>query len=417
MKKFLIVVICAIAVDAFLWDFTLTILPFISSKRFMALFGAAAFFFKGIREHNPSFSRRVIVSAILAFLFSLWCYVAITINGTDDRTYVTYFGSFATWLSAAYGVYAVIHYLHGRADLMVITRYVAIVCVAQCIIALLIDNVPMVKSVVQSVFLYSYEYFENIGRLYGIGCALDPAGVRFSAVQVLIAHQIVAEPRVRGNLSRFSFMFIAFLVITVIGCIIARTTMVGSALGLAYIAIGMFRVQRGGYVSRIQVILTALLFVLLASAIGISVYLYQTSASFYSDIRFGFEGFFNWVETGEFRTNSTDILMNVMWIWPEDLHGWWVGYGKYGLYTWGTDIGYCNFVLYCGLVGLVIYSIYYLFNHLSLISKFNRFVLPALLLTAVTFIVWAKVATDIFLIDALLFCIDGDKEAPPVKTA
>jgi hypothetical protein len=68
-------------------------------------------------------------------------------------------------------------------------------------------------------------------------------------------------------------------------------------------------------------------------------------------------------------------------------------------------------------VGLVIYSIYYLFNHLSLISKFNRFAIPALLLTAVTFIVWAKVATDIFLIDALLFCIDGDKEAPPVKTA
>ena len=60
-----------------------------------------------------------------------------------------------------------------------------------------------------------------------------------------------------------------------------------------------------------------------------------------------------------------------------------------------------------------IYSIYYIFNHLSLISKFRSFAFVALLLTALTFIIWIKVTTDIFLIDALLFCIDGDFDAPP----
>ena len=152
MRKILIVVICAIAVDAFFWDFTLTILPFISSKRFMALFGAAAFFFKGVRKHNPSFSRRVIVSAFLALVFSLWCYIAITLNGTDDTIYVTYFGSFATWLAAAYGVYTVLRYFYGKVDLMLITRYIAIVCVAQCIIAMLIHNVPAVNRLFNPCF-------------------------------------------------------------------------------------------------------------------------------------------------------------------------------------------------------------------------------------------------------------------------
>jgi hypothetical protein len=408
MKKFLAVVFCAIVVDAFFWDFTLRIFPIANSKMIIAVVGVLAYLFKSFEEHNLSMSRRVLGSAFLAIIFSLWCYIAITLNGTNDITYVKYFTSFATWVGGAYGVYAILRRIHGHVDLMMMTRYIAIVCVAQCVIALLIDNVPAVEATVKSIFWQGYEFFERGNRLYGIGCALDPAGVRFSGVQVLIAHQIVVERRVRESLSKSSFFFIAFLVITVIGCVISRTTTVGTALGLAYIAFGMFRLQRGGYISRIQITLSILLLLILTVTIGITVYLYNTSASFYDNMRFGFEGFFNWVEHGEFRTTSTDILMNVMWIWPTDPHGWLVGYGQYGLYTWGTDIGYCNFVLYCGLVGLVIYSIYYLYNHLSLISKFRHFIIPALLLTAVTFIVWAKVATDIFLIDALLFCIDGD---------
>lgn len=415
MKKFLAAVFCVIVVDAFFWVFTLKVFPIANSKMIVAVVGVIAFLYKGFEEHSLPMSRRVIVSAFLAVLFSLWCYIAITLNGTYDTTYVTYYKSFATWVCGAYGTYAVLRSIHGRVDLMLLTRYIAIVCVSQCIIAVLIDNVPVVDAIVKATFLESYDFFERAGRLHGIGCALDPAGVRFSAVQVLIAHQLVAEPRVRESLPKSGFMFVAFLIITIIGCIISRTTTVGTALGLAYIAIGMFRMRRGGYVSRIQIAFSGLLLILLAAAIALAVYLYNTSASFHSDMRFGFEGFFNWVETGEFRTTSTDILMNVMWVWPEDPRGWLIGYGQYGLYTWNTDIGYCNFVLYCGLVGLVIYSVYYLYNHLSLISKFHKFVIPALLLTAVTFIVWAKVATDIFLIDALLFCIDGDEEASPKK--
>ena len=192
---------------------------------------------------------------------------------------------------------------------------------------------------------------------------------------------------------------------------IARTTMVGAVLGLVFIAWGSFKVEIGGFISRLQVGFSLLLFLLIGAAVGISIYLYNASDVFHDNFRFGFEGFFNWVETGEFRTHSTDILMDTMWIWPEDPQGWLIGYGRYGLFEWNTDIGYCNFVLYCGIIGLTIFSIYFIFNHLSLISKFHRFAFTALLLTAITFIVWAKVATDIFLVDALLFCIDPDPES------
>ena len=417
MKKLLTGFVSALVVDAYLWDFTLTVFPVANSKMILAVIGIFAFLLKGFEEHGLNLTRRVVTSAFLAFLFSFWCYIAITLNSSNEMAYVTYFASFATWVGGAYGAYTLLKRLHGTVDLMLITRYIAIVCVFQCGIALLIDNVAAVKSLVQSVFLAGYAFYERVGRLYGIGCALDPAGVRFSAILVLIAHQLVVEERVRASFRHSSFLFIAFLIITVIGSMIARTTIVGTGLGLAYLAIGNLRVERGGLVSRLQLMFSLLLLTIVAATVGLSIYLYHSSGFFHEQLRFGFEGFFNWVETGEFRTHSTDILMETMWVWPDTRRGWIIGEGRIGVFDIDSDIGYCNFVFYCGLIGLTIYSIYYIYNHLSLISKFRRFTVVALLLCAVTFIIWAKVMTDIFLIDALLFCIDGDRDRPPESEA
>ena len=410
MKKFLIALICAIVVDAFFWDFILKIFPVANSKMVLAVVGVLAYLMKCIKEHASTMSSRVLFSGFLALLFSLWCFIVITVNGTNDMTYVNYIISFATWVGGAFGVVAILKLMHGRVDLMLITRYLAIICVAQCIIALMIDNIPAVEAVVKRTFLMGYDFYERTHRLYGIGCALDPAGVRFSAVLVLIAHQLVMEKRVRDSFAKSGFLFISFLFITLIGSMISRTTSIGTLLGLVYIIFGSIRIQRGGYLSRSQISLTVLFLLLIGLAAGVSVHLYNTSSTFHNDLRFGFEGFFNWIETGEFRTHSTDILQS-MWRWPTDSPGWLIGYGRYGLFEWNTDIGYCNFVLYCGIIGLAIYSIYYIYNHFSLISRFRRFTFAAILLTAVTFIVWTKVATDIFLVDALLFCIDPDEDS------
>ena len=232
----------------------------------------------------------------------------------------------------------------------------------------------------------------------------------------MIAHQLAKEESIRENIGAYSTLFISFLVITVVGSIISRTTGVGTALGLGYILMTNLRIEKGGLVSRTQFVLSLLLLFLILSAVGISTYLYNTSSSFHNELRFGFEGFFNWVETGEFRTGSTDHLQT-MWVWPETPRSWILGEGKLGVFQIGSDIGYCNYIFHCGLIGLAIFTTFFLFNHLSLISKFKRFTLTAWLLVAVTLIVWCKVMTDIFLLDALLFCVDGNKEVLPEKAA
>ena len=413
-RSILIIILLTIVVDAYFFDFTLRILPIVNSKMILALFGAFAFIFKGIRNHSLKISTRVLISGIFALLFSLWCYYSIVVNGSDDMEFVTYFASFATWLGGAYGVYVILKTSYERVDLTVITHYLALVCVSQCIIALLIDNIPVVRSFVNTTFLMATDFFERGNRLYGIGCALDPAGIRFSAVLVLIAHQLSEVDQIRKDSKKTIFFIASFLVIVLIGSMISRTTTVGAGLGLAFILVRNFRMQKGGVVSKVQINSSFLLLLCIGIAVIISVILYNSDSSFHEDLRFGFEGFFNWVETGEFRTGSTDHLPT-MWVWPTTRRGWIIGEGRVGVYQTNSDIGYCNYIFYCGLIGLAIFSGYFIFNHFSLISKFRYFSFTALLLVAVTFIVWAKVMTDIFLVDALLFCIDGDFDEVPQK--
>ena len=150
----------------------------------------------------------------------------------------------------------------------------------------------------------------------------------------------------------------------------------------------------------------------MAGIIVATIFFYQTNNTFQGYLRFGFEAFFNWVETGEFTTSSTEIL-ETMWVWPTDTRSWIVGKGEFGVLYTNSDIGYCNFVNLCGIVGMVIFSVFFLYCHIVQNRKFRMFGLTSILLIALTFIIWLKVSTDIFFIDALLFCIVGDFEDLP----
>ncbi len=410
-RNILTIILLTIVVDLFYFDIIFRFFPIANTKMMLAVWGILAFVYKSIQEHQVHISRRVIISGLLALAFSLWCYYAIIANGTTRDTYIRYYTSFATWVGGAYGVYSILKSKYDRVDLYLLTYFLAIVCVSQCVIALLIDNIPVIRNLVNAVVLQATDFYERGGRLYGIGCALDPGGIRLAAALVLISHQLAKEDRVRRDTKKSVFFIISFLFITVIGSMISRTTIVGAGLGLGYILINNFRLQQGGLISKVQINASFLLIFLIAGVTVISMILYASNQSFHDNLRFGFEGFFNWVETGEFRTGSTDVLQT-MWVWPTTPRGWLIGEGRCGVFQTGSDIGYCNFILYSGLIGMILFSVFFIYSHLSLVDKFRSFTFTAFLLIALTFIIWAKVMTDIFLVDALLFCIDDDFSLP-----
>jgi len=397
----------------FLFPFSFPFLPeAVNTKNIMAVFGVLAFVIDCVRRRSVSFSEPTLFAGLLAGVFSVWCLFSVTIANTYNTVYADYILSFVIWLAAAYGVYAFLRLDKEKVDLEILTRYLALVGVFQCVTAVLIDNVPAVERLVDHIMYQPGDFYKINHRMYGLGAALDPAGVRFSVILVMIAHQFSTNPNVRRTRLFQATDLGAFAIIVIIGSVISRTTLVGAGLGLTYIVISLFRMRRGGFITTSMVKMFFWFFIVMIVIVGVSIYFYRTSDTFHGYLRFGFEAFFNWVETGEFRTHSTDILKS-MWVWPESVEEWLIGRGTFGVFENNTDIGYCNFTLYCGAIGMLLFSLFFIYCHLVQSRKFRHFEIISWMLIALTFIVWMKIATDIFFIDALLFCIVGDFEDEP----
>ena len=407
--RLFVMFLLAWVVSGYFFEFGFTFLPgFLTTKRMMAVVGAIAFMVRTYREKNLRVSMIVFISALIAIIFSSWCFYSMMANNSGDSTYVTYFiRSFMTWLCGAFGVVAILRWYHGYCNLKLITDYLMFVCVMQCILSQMIDHIPAFQAFVDTYIEQTQWYLHFIDRLYGIGASLDTAGVRFSCVMLLMAHQVATNKWVTDKGWRLMLYLLSFVVIIVLGNMIARTTIVGAVLAVAYMLMSMGLSKHGNLTYRQMRFYGVLIGIVVLAVVACSI-LYNSSPEFRHSMRFAFEGFFNWVETGEFRTDSTDKLNSVMWIWPDNARDWVIGTGIFGNWYYSTDIGYCRFVLYCGLIGLGIFSFYFIYNGLILNKRFKNFWLASLLIVSLTFIIWIKVATDIFLLDALLFCVDGD---------
>ena len=417
MRKVLISILLMLAVSFYLFPFMFTVLPTesLNSKNLMAGFGLLAFVFDSIRKRSMTLSEPTLFAALLAAVFSVWCLYSVTTADTYLMEYASYILSFFIWMAGAYGVYFLLNTVYEEVTLEILVRYLAAVGLFQCVTAVLIDNVGAVETLVDKIMYVPDNFYKVHHRMYGLGAALDPAGIRFSVILIMIAHLFSTNANVRSNSTYQALLLGSYAVILVIGAVISRTTVVGGVMGIAYIVISLFRMRKGGFVTVRMVRAFFWFFIVLAVIIGVTVFFYRTSETFYGYLRFGFEGFFSWVETGEFSTGSTDVL-ETMWIWPSDLHTWIFGRGTFGVFENKSDIGYVNFTFYCGLVGMVIFSIFFLYCHLVQNRKFSNFQIASWMLVALTFIVWLKVTSDIFFIDALLFCIAGDDDDNPELT-
>ncbi|GGH32131.1 hypothetical protein GCM10011418_45450 [Sphingobacterium alkalisoli] len=397
-----------VLVSFYLFPIGLTFLPAsVNTKMLMAVAGVGLAGLYLINKREITVSRPLLGAIGFAFVFSLICFYSVDYNHTNDYAYATYFSSFFTWLGGAYAVCWAIRKVHGEVDFKRLTFYLAGVCFAQCVLAIMIDRIPAFQLLVDRYIAQGQEFFQEVDRLYGIGAALDPAGVRFSLVLIMIVALLSKHVEVRSDRRSIILLLIAFFSITVIGNMISRTTIIGLLLSIGYLLLstGLLRFVLKKEHAKFLRIFGLMLFCF----IGISVYLYHTDVAFYDNMRFAFEGFFNWVEKGEWKTDSTDKLNNEMWIWPSDLQTWLIGSGLFNNYVYSTDIGYCRFILYCGLVGFGVFALFFVYNAYVFGAAYPRYGMMFFLFLILTFVVWIKVATDIFVIYALFYCLDSPK--------
>jgi len=402
--KYLLYICVGIAVSFYIFSFGITGLPeSVNTKMILAVIGLPLTAINLIKSKSLIINYQLLITVVIAVLFSIVGFVSVDINNTSDYSYANYFISFFVWLFAAYTVFVIIKLVHGRFDLIILCYYLTAVCVAQCVFALFIDVSDSFQEFVDSYVIQGQQFLNEVNRLYGIGASLDNAGVRFSVTLILIMSVLTKEEEVYNNIIRSLLLIIGFFIIIGVGNMISRTTLLGSIMGLI-ILVWNTGSGVGEYFSRYRRIYLMFFGVLIA-IVMISMFFYHTDSNYRMHFRFAFEGFFNWFEKGKWYTASTDKLNRNMWIWPDsqDFKAWVIGTGLFENWYYGTDIGYCRFVLYNGLVGFLFFLALFIYLPFSFMNKFPKHRMMFLGLFGLTLLVWIKVSTDIFFIYALFF--------------
>lgn len=417
MRKIILIVLTTILLSLYFFPFQPRVMPDINTKMVMAGVGLLVIGILSAKNRNAAVNKDFFILSIIAAIVSLIGLFSVYYNNTLDYTYASYIISMWVWLSAAYVVISLMRWVHGNVSVLLLCDYLIGLCVEQCFLALLMEFFEPVESCIYSIVDESTANFlEEKNRLSGLGVGLDVAGSRFSAILIMISFICAKYQSVISK--RLHFYIFAFIFISIVGNMIARTTSVGMIMGLIYFVFAAKLYGLNSFAKRfwISFILIILLF------IPIVTYSYLSIPEFHQNMRFGFEGFFSLWEKGEWDVTSNDILKN-MYVFPETAKTWIIGDGYFNstssdpFYTgkqWkgfymGTDVGYLRFIYYFGLLGLVAFIIYFLKVTQICIKRFPTYRVMFLLMLAINYIVWFKVSTDIFVVFAPFLCI-GEEE-------
>lgn len=414
--------IMTVVMSLFFFPVNFTFFPIANSKMILAGFGLVWFFINLAQGNSARLRTDLFISSLLALFVSLFGLISVLLNNTSDFTYATYIVSMWVWLGAAYFCVNCIGLLHGRVTIELVAHYLIAVCVFQCTSALLIQYTPFFYNIATRYIsefsgIVSMGELINMNRLFGFGATLDVAGSRFAAILVIIGFMLT-----RTGSDQFAvkvpIYLICFAFITVVGNMIARTTVVGAIVSVL-IWLSNIRLKRLSD-NAVYTIWTSIFIVFIA--VTLSIFLYNHNDVFRKDMRFAFEGFFSLVEDGYWHTNSNDRLEN-MYVFPDNTKTWLIGDGYFNnpvktdpyyvgdsrsSYYMGTDVGYCRFIFYFGLLGLLFFS-----SFICVVAYYcsriqTEFTLMFVMLLAVNFAVWLKVSTDIFLVFAPFLCLSNN---------
>lgn len=427
MLKYLAIVLTAVVVSLFYFPFEFSFLPGINTKMMLAVVGIGIAAYRLIQKRNSGIPEGIAKIVLLSVVVSLMGLFSVIVNNTPDYAYSTYFISMAVWFSSAFTLCTLIKTVHGRLTVERISMYLVIVCAFQCIMALVIDSSVEVKAFIDRYVMQDQKILTELDRLYGIGASLDVAGVRFSAAMIMLVYVVNKHKDLMSDFQIFLGVSV-FVLIAVVGNMIARTTIVGVGLSIVYLLLTF----RPDNVSRSSFRVARILLLIVAVAVPMGIYSYNHNPQFQELFRFAFEGFFSLFEEGEWQINSTTRLQTMI-VFPNNIKTWLIGDGYFinpydtdpyyvgefiGGYYMGTDIGYLRFIFYFGLIGLIAFSYFFIAVARECIKIMPEHKTLILFILLLGFIIWLKVATDVFLVFALLLCAGymKDEETPQIES-
>lgn len=405
----------------FFFPFYFTFMPTVNTKMMMAALGGFLLLVKLARSGSAQIDKGIFSVSLWAILVSLASLISMVLNNTPDGSYLGYIVSMWVWLAAAYFVINAIKFTHGTVNIERICFYLITVGVLQCFLAIAVDTIPNVKIFIDSILEGEGFMGKNEGRLYGLGCALDVAGTRFSTLLVMIAFLLPKAAQKEKSGLYMTLLLVAFCVLVGIGSIIGRTTVVGAVLALLYMFYTfLFKNNIPDDIrKKLMRWVVGGMFVGIVVAVG----LYNISPQWQKYFQFGFEGFFSLAQTGRWEVHSNSQLA-AQFILPDNMWTWIFGDGYmnsttndpyYIGKTWtdfykGTDVGYSRFLFYFGLIGLVTFSLFFVKVCQVCANRIKEYKYMFVIFLLINFIVWFKVSTDIFVVFAPFLCLSALKD-------
>lgn len=337
------------------------------TREIFALIGGSLFItdkiFEIERIRNCYFSKNLIQVFAALFFIACTALISIAFNQTRDIEYIRYFIVVSTIIFGGYLLYYFLSKVYLSLTFQTIGHYIVLIVFIQCIISLLMFVIPSVGSFFLSIQDFSTLDVEKIEetvefRLLGFGTNFFGAGVVNSYALILISFLI---PIAKKKRSLFFFAS-AFLLISIIGMMMSRTTAVGIILGMVVLFFPNKEKDSGIKKRNFSYYLLYNMIILGSVFYSILLLFPKVLSTVQVAWEFGFELIINYFEHGQVESPSTNRLQE-MYVFPQNISTYIFGDGRFyeilgnpsGGYYMETDVGYLRLIYYFGIVGCILF--------------------------------------------------------------
>ncbi|NDV95994.1 hypothetical protein D0T84_13885 [Dysgonomonas sp. 521] len=296
--------------------------------------------------------REVVYLMIATFAVSLIFYTATWYNLQNDNFWFDYIKSRIAWFFTAYLIMLLIFKVHKRPSFNTVLLYIVSAIALQSLCAFLMYISEPIENFLYSLQMkvdYTEEIMDEAGsqRLMGYGIGFFGAGA-ISGVGLLLLSYLFMRMKLKAK--EFILLAGLYVFIFYIGLFMARTTIVGMALGFGVIAV-LYLWDNRAEKKQAKTFFIASIFLMAGGYVFAMFYF-----SSFSD--WAFELFTNLFVHGRLETRSSSGLSE-MFLIPKELSVLIIGEGT--LEFFGSDVGYSRLLFYSGIIGTLAFFLYQLY--------------------------------------------------------
>lgn len=321
----------------------------VGGRSFIVLSGVAGL---GLYAYHR-FPFREVVYAVggLAVMFLIF-YISGWLNMTETYMMMGYPRSQIAWFFGSYLIVYLIFAIHKKPSLNTVLLYISAAVGLQALIALGMNLNEGIQDFFFSLQM-QVEYTEDImdegasQRVMGYGIGFFGAGALSGMGLITISYLLM---RMDLKPAGFILLVTTYVLIFYIGVFMARTTIVGMAIGLALIGV-LYLWDNKANVKQAKTFFLSSIFLMIGGY-------FFVMATFPHFADWAFELFINFFERGELTTSSSSGLTQMFRI-PKDLET--LIYGTGSMDFDGTDVGYSRMLFWVGVPGTIYFYLFQLF--------------------------------------------------------